>query len=89
MNILKKSELVATVENAISDGAKFIGVKMSTFNAPEPEIIINPASNFEVKLNYYKQAYDDNMRLNHNRDIRILGVASGNTVAAVAKLLGN
>lgn len=87
MDILKKSEFLATVEKAISDGCKFMGVKVSLLNAPEPEIIINPSPNFEAKLNYYKQAYDDNMRLYHNRDIRILGVASGNTVASLAKLL--
>lgn len=89
MGILKKSEFVNTFENAIRDGNKYIGVKISLINAPEPEIIVNPASNFDAKLTYYKTAYDDNMRLHHNRDIRILGVATGNTVAAVAKMLGN
>lgn len=89
MEILKKEKFVTTFENAIRDGSKYIGVKISLVDAPEPEVIINPASNFEAKRTYYQAAYDDNMRLYHNRDIRILGIASGNTVAAVAKLLGN
>jgi hypothetical protein len=39
---------------------------------PEPEVIINSKLNFESKLNYYSKAYDEDLRLKANPDIRIV-----------------
>lgn len=38
----------------------------------EPEIIINPKGNFEAKLAYYKKAYNENLTLKANPNIKII-----------------
>ena len=35
------------------------------------EIIVNHPDNFDYKLEYYKEAYDENLVLKRNKDIRI------------------
>lgn len=43
-----------------------------SINGASPEFIINKKENFEKKMEYYQQAYDDNLRLKYNSDIRII-----------------
>ena len=46
----------------------------------EPEVIINPKENFNVKFDYYMAAYDDDLILiaaKGKKDIRITGAAAG------------
>lgn len=38
----------------------------------KPEIIINPWDNLEYKLEYYKKAYNDNLELINNTEIKII-----------------
>lgn len=42
-------------------------------NAPAPEIIVNPKKNFKSKLEYYEKAYNEDLTLKNNTDIRITG----------------
>ena len=58
--------------------AKFIGVAIRLKNTDKKEIIINPAENFDLKLEYYKQAYDENLNLKGVEGISILGFTYGN-----------
>lgn len=88
MAALSKKGLVSKFKKAIESGHKYIGVKVSLLNTPEPEIIINPATNIPSKLEYYEKAYDENLRLFHCKDIRITKCASGNSIADIAKSLG-
>jgi len=88
MAALSKKGLVEKFNRAIENGERYIGIKVSLQNAPEPEIIINPATNIPSKLAYYDKAYDDSLRLVHCKDIRIIKCASGNSIADIAKALG-
>lgn len=88
MAALTKKGLVDKFAKAIENGDNYIGIKVSLQNAPEPEIIINPATNIQSKLEYYQKAYDDSLRLLHCKDIRIIKCASGNNIADIAKALG-
>lgn len=38
----------------------------------KPETIINPNDNFESKLNYYANAYDEDLKLKANPNIKII-----------------
>lgn len=51
---------------------KTLWVSVSVPECPEPEVINNPRANFESKRAYYDRAYDDNLILKVNPDIRIL-----------------
>lgn len=79
---MNKSALKALFINAKVEGARYIGVKIATEGNSEPEIIINPEKNFDSKFDYYMSAYDDDLILipaKGKRDIRITGIAQGNT----------
>lgn len=77
---MNKSGLKALFINAKAAGAKYIGVKIETEGSSEPETIINPQGNFDVKFAYYMDAYDDELVLisaKGKKDIRITGAAHG------------
>ena len=39
---------------------------------PVPEMIVNSTENFEAKLQYYAQAYNEDLTLKHNSNIKIV-----------------
>jgi len=60
---------------------KYIAVKVESKESEKPEIIINPAENFKVKLAYYQGAYDENLSLKAAKGIKITGATSGDDFA--------
>jgi hypothetical protein len=52
------------------ENANFLIIEVSGVGF-EPEIIINPRRNFEMKLSYYGKAYNENLELKANTDIKI------------------
>lgn len=55
-------------------GADFIGVKIEMNGFEEPEVIINPRKNFEKKLAYYTNAYNEDLTLKAAPDkVKIIG----------------
>lgn len=76
---LKIDNLQACFLGAKLLGAKYIGVKISMSTLDEPEVIINPIENAEKKLEYYKNAYTEDLRLKAApEDIFISGFTYGN-----------
>jgi glutamyl-tRNA reductase len=71
MNTL--TDLKKVFIDAIRQGHIYIGVAVKLPNLESPEIIINPMENFEEKLKYYKNAYDENLVLKTCNDIEIVG----------------
>jgi hypothetical protein len=57
-------------------GMNYIAVKIKMPGLENPEIIINPKSNFDEKLKYYKQAYDENLHLKANPEIKIISACA-------------
>ena len=55
----------------VKHNAQWLIVEVSV-NGNEPEIIINPKVNFEAKLNYYKNAYNENLTLKANPLIKMV-----------------
>lgn len=60
---MTKQEFTNIVNEGIGRNKNFMVVKIETEGNPAPEIIINPAENFEQKIRYYLGAYNDNMEL--------------------------
>lgn len=52
-------------------GADYMIIAVSV-NDSNPEYIINKRDNFETKIEYYKTAYDKNLKLKSNPDVRIV-----------------
>ena len=63
-------QFIKTMERAIKEG-KGIRVMITMPNLPQPEMIINPPANIKSKLEYYRNAYDESLRLKNNPIIRI------------------
>lgn len=56
---------------------RYIGVKIQMEGVPAPEVIINPFENFDAKLAYYKQAYNDDLILKTFNGIKIIDFTYG------------
>lgn len=87
---MRKKEFADIFKKAIDAHAGYIGVAIRTEGSSQPEIIINPAENFEEKLKYYRAAYDEDLILvaaKGKKDIRITAVAAGDTFADIEFLL--
>ena len=58
--------------NKYKDDTNFmvIGIEMSDLESHE--LIVNHKSNFEEKMKYYDSAYDENLIMIRNRDIKIV-----------------
>ena len=61
------------------NGSKYIGVKIRKEVFPTAEIVIDKKENFWKKLEYYKNAYDEDLSLKANSGIRIVGFTYGNS----------
>ena len=84
--MMNKRALKAVFSNAKAIGARYVGGRIETAGSSQPGNIINPREKFDAKLNYYMSAYDDGLRLipaKGKKDIRITGVAQGNTFADI------
>lgn len=71
---LKNCFQAAELENA-----KYIGVKIEMANFEKAEIIINENANFKKKMDYYLNAYNDDLTLKTFNGIKIIGFTYGNT----------
>lgn len=60
---MRKTEFKTIVDAGRVLNKKYLVVKIDTEGMPEPEIIINPADNFDEKIAYYNKAYNDDMEL--------------------------
>jgi hypothetical protein len=82
MNELTTNELnIKNLENCFNEAIKqdydYVAIKVKMLDMPKDEIIINPRENFEIKLNYYKHAYNDDLTLRHNANVQIVGFTYG------------
>jgi len=79
---MKKEYLKAVFKSAKAAGARYIAVRIETEGGGRPEIIINQTEDFEEKLRYYMNVYDDELVLISalgKTGIRITAVAQGNS----------
>lgn len=71
----KKDRFKELFEKYMNDGAEYIAVFVNAHNLEEPEMIVNKRVNLSKKLEYYLNAYNDDMRLNSLHSIQIVGIS--------------
>ena len=76
----KKQKLIDTFNYAIDNNYKFIVLDLTVPNSDVYETIIVRNPNFKNKLEYYKNAYDDDLKLNACKDIEIMHLTTTNIV---------
>lgn len=78
---MKLDNLITCFKTAIKNNAKYVGVKVAICGFEENEIIINPRANFEKKLKYYINSYNDDLTLKSAPDkVEIVGFTYGNSL---------
>lgn len=66
-----KEELIKFF-NEVKEQGQDIVIKLKMPNQTEPEIIMNYNSSIDVKLEYYKNTYDENLVHKNCKDIEIV-----------------
>ena len=85
--VLKLENLEACFNAAKENGSRYVAVCIRTEGHPGEEIIVNPFSNFEKKLEYYKKAYNDDLTLKSFNGIRIVGFTYADSFEEVEEAL--
>lgn len=80
-------DLESCFEMATRLSYTYIGVKLDIVGFEKPEIVINSKENFDDKLDYFKRAYDENLMLVNNPNIRIVGFAAADTFEDLEEML--
>ena len=72
---MTKAYLNKVIEDGRRRGKCYMVVKVVTEGNPGPEIIVNPAENFDAKTTYYNKAYNEDLELisakNAGKSVRI------------------
>ena len=77
--MLTMENLEVCFNSAKEQGYPYVGVKIKMEGFEEAEVIINPIANFDKKLEYYKNAYNDDLTLKSFNGIKIIGFSYGDT----------
>lgn len=77
----KKQKLIDAFNHAIDNNYKFIVLDLTVPNSDVYETIIVRNPNFKNKLEYYKNAYDDDLKLNACKDIEIMHLTATNELS--------
>jgi len=77
--MLTMENLEKCFESAKEQRYPYVGIKIKMKGFEEPEVIINPNANFDKKLDYYKNAYNDDLTLKSFNGIKIIGFSYGDT----------
>lgn len=82
--MLSIKDLEACFQKAKSGGFKYVGVKFQIFDYPKNEIIINCIENVDLKLEYYKRCFNNELKV-YTSDgiIQIVGFTFGNSFADI------
>ena len=64
----------------------YVGVRIRGVGEGD-EFIINPRCNIIEKLNYYKQAYNYNLTLKSNPNIKIIGIGYGQNFDEIQRII--
>lgn len=76
---MNKSVLKALFINAKYSDARYIGMRFTQTGIKEPEFTITPRENFDKMFEYFMNKYDDDLISLTNREVKITGIAQGNT----------
>jgi len=77
--MLTMENLERCFESAKEQGYTYVGTKIKMEGFEEPEVIINPNANFDKKLEYYKNAYNNDLTLKSFNGVKIIGFTFGDS----------
>ena len=89
MKINTITELESIFKESTNKGLLFIGVAIKMPNLEKPEIIIHPYSNFNYKMEYYLKAYNENLTLKNNPNIKIIDVFASDYISDIVIALSH
>lgn len=64
-------------------GQKFVAIRVEMDGFPKAEIIVNPIENVDSKLEYYKNAYNEDLTHKHANGIKITSFSFGKTMSEI------
>lgn len=70
----KKDKFKRLFKNFMNEGAEYIGVFIKVPNLEQPELILNMSCNAEKKLEYYLNAYNDDMQLKTENSVEMISI---------------
>ena len=73
-----KAELIESIEVFIegdADGNDYVAVFFELPGLEDYEVIVNPGANVKTKLDYYVSMYNDDLQLNVNNNVKIVGIS--------------
>lgn len=73
---------------AITEEANYVAVKIEMDGFSSDEVIINDKHNIAAKLEYYKKTYNDDLEHKFAPGIRIVGYAYGYSFSGIQRELG-
>lgn len=86
---LNQQHLINAVNGAVESKASYFAVRILNEQNNQSEIITNTTSNMvEGKLDYYLNAYNEDLELKYNNHIKIAGFTFGDKVDSLFKDLG-
>ena len=86
---MRKNDLKATFKSAKKNNDNYIVVFIHMIDYPEEEMIINEKNNFENKLKYYDEAYNEELHLVFNDGIYITESISFNNFTEMKTIIKN
>lgn len=64
---------------AFKKGYRYVAVVIKAKNLTSEEVIINDYRNMKDKIDYYKSAYNKDLKLKNNEDIKIIDFTYGDS----------
>lgn len=80
-------DLEELFEDAKKDNATFIAIIVKMEGFQSPEIIVNTNVNFDKKLEYYKNSYNDDLTLKAFNGIKILAGICADSLSEIEDCL--
>jgi len=82
-----KDDLIECFQVAKIKQLKFVAVKIQMDGFPADEVIINEFDNFDSKLEYYQNTYDEELNHKFAKGISIIDFVYANSFADIEMLL--
>lgn len=84
--VSKKECLINTFSEARKNEKKFIGVVFELPDHPGRELIINSTKNFDMKEEYYRNNYDDDLCNIRNPEVKIINYFTFNRMVEISHI---
>ncbi|WP_304576716.1 hypothetical protein [Romboutsia ilealis] len=84
--LTRKETLIKTFSEARENEKKFIGVVFELPDHPGRELIINSTKNFDMKEEYYRNNYDDELCNTRNSEVKIINFFAFNRMEELSQL---